>query len=165
MGIADRRKGLVPFRPPWIRFITGQTIRSRTAAFLLLMFLTSPAFGTEDVAPQGRPGVLRLGDFCFQGEISGPQLPCEDSTSDAEKIAGFEWAYKGTKDGSPRERADWEAWQASASSGAKTAQARSDAFLAELRKQGEQHADGSKPFINAGVLHISLMVSGYFRRP
>jgi hypothetical protein len=147
MGIADRRNGLVPSRSPRIRFIPGQFVRSRAAGFLL-MFLISPAFGTEDVAPQqGRPGVLRFGDLCFQGELFiGPKVACEDRSADSEKIAGFESTFKmNLENGSPGAKADWEAWQTTA--GIASFDAREKAWEAELEKQAAQHADLSAPFI------------------
>jgi hypothetical protein len=49
---------------------------------------------------------------------------------------------------SPGNRATWEAWQASAASGATTSEGRQEAFAAEMRKQAEQHADASRPFLH-----------------
>jgi hypothetical protein len=49
---------------------------------------------------------------------------------------------------SPGNRANWEAWLASAASGATTSEARLEVFAAETRKQGEQHADASRPFLH-----------------
>jgi hypothetical protein len=155
MGIADRRKGLVPFRSPWIRFITGQSVRSRSAAFLLLMFLISPASGTEDIAQQqGRPGVFRFGDLCVQGDMFA-KVACEDRTANAEKIAGSESALKkNLEDGSPGAKADWEAWQATA--GIPSFDAREKAWEAEFEKQAAQHADVSAPFITTLCLPTYL---------
>jgi hypothetical protein len=102
--------------------------------------------------PQGRPGVIRSGDACFQptdDNMWGRQIPCDDRYKDSEEIGGAEFLFKTAlkKENSPGHRADWEAWRASAASGATTFQARLEAFSAEMRKQAEQHAD-AKPFLH-----------------
>jgi hypothetical protein len=127
-------------------------------AVLFLIFLINPALGAEDAAPQGRPGVVRGPDNkCFQttdiyGDFrdEGREVPCDDRYKEAEEIAWWEFGWKTNLKmyNGPRERANWEAWQASAASGATTLQARMDAYDAEIRKQAEQHADVSKPFLS-----------------
>src|ERR1019366_7636359 len=72
-----------------------------------------------------------------------------DRYKDSEKIVGAEFLFKTAlkEENSPGHRADWEAWQASAASGATTWMGREEAFSAETRKQAEQHAD-AKPFLH-----------------
>ena len=105
--------------------------------------------------PQGRPGVIRMGDQCFQptntygGWRDMGKIPCDDRYEESEKIAYSEFTYKTNLkvENSPGHRADWEAWQASAASGATTWVGRLEAFIAETRKQAEQHAD-AEPFLH-----------------
>jgi hypothetical protein len=51
-------------------------------------------------------------------------------------------------DNSPGNKASWEAWQASAASGATTYEARIKANEAEWEKQAKLHAQLSKPFLH-----------------
>jgi hypothetical protein len=106
--------------------------------------------------PQGRPGVIRMGDLCFQptdtyGDFrdAGRQIPCDDRYKESEEIAGWEFTLKTNLkvENSPGHRAAWEAWQASAASGATTWVGRLEAYTAETRKQAEQHAD-AKPYLH-----------------
>ena len=48
---------------------------------------------------------------------------------------------------SPRNKANWEAWRASAASGATTYEAREQAFFAEWDKQAKLAADEARPFL------------------
>jgi hypothetical protein len=126
----------------------------RLILLLATLLLIVPAASAED--PRVRPGVVRLGDVCFQTtNISSDfpwdrKIPCDGRYKDGEEIAGRELLLKEdlNNDNSPRSRADWEAWQASAAAGATTSKARFEAFDAEARKQAEQHADVSKPFLH-----------------
>ena len=112
--------------------------------------------------PQARPGVIRDpftfgSDKCFQTTDTygnfrdqGSEIPCDDRYKEGEKIAHdeFVWKTKLKMENSPHNRANWEAWQASAASGATTYEARLKAFEAEQQKQIEPHVDLSKPFLH-----------------
>jgi hypothetical protein len=133
-------------------------IRAMLRGGLALAFIWGATASAE--APQGRPGVIRGGDECFQtSDIHGDddfwgkhKVPCDDRYKDSEEIAFSEFLIKDNlkMKNTPGTRANWEAWQASASSGATTAEARSKAFFVEEQKQAEQHADVSKPFLHGG---------------
>jgi len=115
------------------------------------MLLLAHAASAQE--PQGRPGVIRSGSLCLQTtDIPGNshEVPCVDRYKEGEEIAFWEDSFKTRfeMNNSPRDRLDWEAWQASAASGATTLDARLDAFDAEQQKQAEQHADVSKPFLH-----------------
>jgi len=106
--------------------------------------------------PQGRPAFIRMGDHCLQttntyGDFRdmGREITCDDRYKEGEEIADWEFTYRTNlkMENSPGNRADWEAWQTSAASGATTSKGRLEAFIAETRKQTEQHAD-AKPFLH-----------------
>jgi hypothetical protein len=112
---------------------------------------------------QGRPGVIRsMGSGpCYhvtntseQRELSRtiPEISCDDRYKDAEEIAYWEFQLKDDlkTENSPGHRAYWEAWQASAASGATTLMGRLEANTAEIWKLAEQHADLSRPFLHGG---------------
>ena len=97
-----------------------------------------------------------MGNQCFQttntfGDFRdmGREIPCDDRYKEGEEIAGTEFLHINNlkRENSPGNRADWEAWHASAASGAKTWKGRMEAAIAEERKQAEQHAD-AKPFLH-----------------
>lgn len=122
---------------------------------LATLLLIAPVASAEE--PQARPGVIRQGDKCFQptdtyGDFrdTGREIPCDDRYKEGEKIAEWEFLLKTNlkMENSPGHVADWEAWQASAASGATTWIGRFDAFIAELQKQGAQHPDAAKPFLH-----------------
>ena len=113
--------------------------------------------------PQARPGVIRdpFGDKCFQRTDTygnfrdqGPEIPCDGRYKEGEKIAydEFVWKTNFKMHNSPEYKAYWEAWQASAASGATTYEARNKAFDAERQKervrQAKLHADESRPFLH-----------------
>lgn len=121
--------------------------------FAIIAILTSPvAAAAED----GRPGVvrwpaLRFDDSmtkCYRpGNVYGSfadlqdhEVPCDERYKDAENIAGFEWGLntKLKMEDSPGNRADLEAWKATA--GIMLFKTRFDAYYAEGNKQTGQHA-------------------------
>lgn len=114
---------------------------------LALTLLGGNAATAEPVAPaQGRPGIIRLGPTCYLD--IGPEVPCDDRYADSEQIAGIESGLKDAlKDtnNSPGAKADWDAWQATAS--ITSFYARLTAYMHELDKQGTEHADAAKPFL------------------
>jgi hypothetical protein len=131
-----------------------QPIR-RLVLLLATLLLIAPAASAQE--PQGRPGVIRVGNDCNQttdthGDFDdiGRKIPCDDRYKEAEKIAYFEFNVKTNLkiENSLITRAELESWLASAASGATTLNGRLDAWDVERRKQAEQHADASKPFLS-----------------
>jgi hypothetical protein len=114
--------------------------------------LSASAFAADNAtaATEGRPAIIRMGSVCYQptGDDLGPQVPCDDRYSDAERIAGVDWFKKNKlkNTNSPGARADWEAWQAT--TGIASYNARLEAYAQERAKQGAQHADAAKPFLS-----------------
>jgi hypothetical protein len=116
-----------------------------------IVLVASGALAEE---PHGRPGVFRDPYFagvekCHQviyGDVRDldHEVPCDDRYKEGEKIAGYEFLIKRhlKSENSPGNKADWEAWEASAASGASTFNDRLTAYFAELRKQALQHAEG-----------------------
>jgi hypothetical protein len=128
---------------------------------LALSLLTGACGAAQE--PQGRPGVIRnpFGGPCYHitdtsewRDLSRtiPEIPCDDRYKEAESIAGWEFRLKDDlkRENSPGNKVYWEAWQASAASGATTFMGRLEANTAEIGKLAEQHADLSRPFLHGG---------------
>jgi hypothetical protein len=133
-------------------------------ALVALALLSTTACSDSPSAQelQGRPGVIRNYGVCYHitdtsewRELSRtiPEIPCDDRYKDAEEIAS--WGFKLKDDlkmeESPGNKVWWDAWQASAASGATTLMGRLEANTIEIQKLAEQHADaGSRPFLHGG---------------
>ena len=78
----------------------AETMRQAMKRLVLLLstlLLIAPAASAAE--PQGRPGVIRLLDKCYQTtDLSagyfGRQIACDDHYKDAEWIAGYEFVFK-----------------------------------------------------------------------
>jgi hypothetical protein len=142
--------------------LRGNVVRATWGGLVLALVLWGATASAEQ--PQGRPGVIRIfqvggGDRCSQTTDTygnfrdvGPEIPCDDHYKDGEEIAWWEFLHKTDLkvENSPGHRANWEAWQASAASGATTTRARLAAYDAEQQKQTEQHTSLSQQFVDGG---------------